>query len=267
MATNLRPQNGGVNYIHDESLAWTMAEAGNEDRTNSANYRDAVRFALAHLGLSADSVIVDEFMEHPALIHHSAWVTKGSEPRYSDYRNEKAQVLLQSNVSGSRDYFERRAKEFDEIAERKENWAQILYENPISEKYEAEHPDVDFQPDNLVKLEDLHGYQVDWISKLEEDNQNRNIALKMISGTLAQDMRLQYSFDELVSGSEDKDELIKKWQSMLSDDKATLGQIRQFYDEQFENYVLSPLREKANATGAILEDVRTGSASNIPNRV
>jgi hypothetical protein len=165
---------------------------------------------------------------------------------------------------------ELRAERVDKEADRIETWASILYDHPVAQAYKETHPNIDFSAPLLDRVErqadsDLIG--AEWATdKLDE--LSPNVYLFGFPHQAALDKLYDTSPNAVLTeayGDPDKSETGKskwaEWDQLTSDPGTTLGQLKDFYHEAFRTAYIEPKISSAHMIKSILEDVRSGRAS------
>ncbi len=179
-------------------------------------------------------------------------------------------------------------------AEAIEKWAGFLYDHPVSDEYKKAHPDHKFEPDDLMYLEQIVTPELEDIKLLEEaitdapvtvgiDGLNEQKYMQytrmMEWGSLSpvRVMRSAYGrsprervqifgakgevISEVIEDKPPKSEAWEQYLTMVEDPNTTLGQLRDIYIKAFRKAHIEPKKRWAEPEKAILDDIRSGRAS------
>lgn len=231
-------ENNFPDRIDDPALAYEMAKAGEENRGAAAEERVEIGQNQA-----ARDALMEDLSARPDT--DEATTTLDERTRKAAFRSQKLEAA----------------------AEAKEEWARILHEMPIDEGYRALHPDVDFSPRGLFSLEADE--------RLERaEIQRKEASLAAMSGADAlrgvipqgedqapthysvEDMLTQYAGDEETYTRE-----LQAWRDLTGNEQTTLGEVKDFFESKYNEYVLAAARAKVSIITDLLEDVRSGRAA------
>lgn len=183
-------------------------------------------------------------------------------------------------------------------AEQKERWAGILYDHPVSESYEKTHQRIDFtniyglynyskffsfNPEGLAHLENDVDFGTKEIKFIEETLIPR---IPLISGAaglstgyveaLGKEFGFRNPIDApshlqvltldhlMASAYRDKDrdhEQLQEYEMLINNPKTTLEQLHELFVKTFRVAVVQRLRDRVDAKASILEDIKSGRAS------
>lgn len=188
------------------------------------------------------------------------------------------------------DSLRRTATENDHMADEVGDWAEIVYDHPISEAYKRSHEGIDFDGHSLMLMDMLAEKDLRTVRELEEHLEKApNLVgiiglpsklaglVKEYAPTTGNDFDPEhvltdaygvepskYKPDRTDSRYKPNEEGIAKWQewkTLLENPDATLRQFRELYTEAFRRAYIYPMRSYANTVKSVLEDVRSGRAS------
>lgn len=275
--------------VQDVEKAHTMALAGNEDRTEAANKRSGAQviedFQLAEVPPEEQQYqegprqnYVSSYGERDPYNTRRFYEASQEHPGFSDLddpgdrergydfstrglANEVVVAKHHGEIPRAVEYFKEKAKKVDERAERKEDWAGIMHEHPVSDSYKEAHPDVDFDPVSLIRLEDDSKWELEGADAFEKKGKELS-GLYVTGGILTgENHSLESLMYDVATSQEELTKLQDRFDNLIKNPETTLGQLSDFYNEILQEAVIKPLRNKANVTKAMLEDIRSGQAS------
>ena len=152
-------------------------------------------------------------------------------------------------------------EEYNATAHRLEEWAGILHDHPVSEAYKAAHPLFEITPQILLNMEDFSITDSDKADRYEEES--KEIAgFDVLSGLVGEDSTgLESLLNELRVLRDDGMQYTDRWNKLKDSRDTTLGEIADFYREVLQEAKVKPLRNRVNATRSILDEIRSGRAS------
>jgi len=187
--------------------------------------------------------------------------------------------------------YEASAERYDNAADKIEDWAAILHDHPVSEDYKQTHIGVDFSPVGLSRSEDQIQKELDKAEKLEsmvnqfplvsgvvgvENSDVRHTIPYAVRGPLSVKAVMEYAYPKAPDGIErqeaagvtiDASETDAKWRELddlMKNPETTLKELRAFYQEAFRVAFVHPVANYANMAKSVLEDVKSGRASQTP---
>jgi len=285
------------NWEADKEKAHTMALAGDEMRTEAADKRSAAKFTEEFKGP------VEEFSEaieeHPGFGQDEKNLVDFdvAKARWAK-AEEKEEFVLPKYAKSERiaEHLRKYAEYADEKAASIEEWAATLHEHPISEEYIQTHPGIDFDAKCLRLLEIRAEGKLEAAEQLKEkgkllrgtsiyrgidysdlphyaDLQRRfrpNVQYPSLGvGELMQTVAMERIFaskDTMEKGELDEEtaKIRSELRELDKNPETKLGQLTQFYCKLLEEAYINPLRNDANTTKALLEDIRSGRAGKPP---
>jgi hypothetical protein len=152
---------------------------------------------------------------------------------------------------------QKETQRLEEESRRLEDWAAILHDRPVSQEYLEANPDLDLEPASLVEMEEYAEDDLDLAERLELAAKTIN-GLEVFEGAeVGFHSREDFGLNRLLRSHED----IERWKELRNNGSTTLDQVAEFYREMLNARKITPLRNRANAQKAILEDVRSGRAA------
>lgn len=251
---------GGENFI-DEDTARARAYVEEElkdsasDQRKLANAVGGFRKEPGETDYEASNRFDDENASNPEFT--STLTTYATSPD-TDTRERGAELLRTKAESND--------KEANELGD----WAEALHKHPVSEAFIESHPEVDFSPSALVRLERLmrrdERIANAWESYCQQlEDKGWLVGIRSPSDESLRVDDLIYKAAEAESSSEARNQaaesLQKKWDELSSDKDTTLGMIGSFQAELIRKTLVADYRNYANVTKALLEDVSSGRAS------
>ena len=134
-------------------------------------------------------------------------------------------------------------------AARIEEWAGILHDHPVSEAYLADHPGLEVTPASLVQLED---------ERAEAEEEARSIEDR-INRTGVEDADRA---EKLLKGASDTQ--LEQWNKLTTERERITQEMRQLLTSLAKESLITPRRNRAALTAKLLDDVRSGRASEAP---
>jgi len=155
----------------------------------------------------------------------------------------------------------------DQKAELIENWAGILHDHPVSQKYQDEHPEIQFTPRNMAGVEQYAHSIESQIRFIEEQLTDKSKGLESIFNGISYIGRPDgnYPILDLVSQSRQSEdtEYADEWDRLQHDKTTTVQQFLDFYARGIEKFVTDPLRTEAACLRIIPNEIKSGKASMI----
>ena len=286
--------------VHDINTAYELAEAGHEGRSRAAKERGLIRKLEGHKDEYREVKDDPRFLEERGVFRKRTEVSKWGEESLRDletkgsvswlghdldptYGTRAAKLAREEVDSGElNEVLERRrqrvlerARRLDEDAERMEEWAEILHDNPVSDDYRAAHPDFSFGPRSMVMLEYLvkgdeeeraMGFMTESEARFDNPENRR---LYSISQALYDDIRGLPTREEgknwqgLKPEEVDADKFIKELRSLETSGSTTLNDLIDLH-KRIVQATMSALQRHAEERKTVLEDVKNGRASRPP---
>lgn len=155
------------------------------------------------------------------------------------------------------------ARLLDESAERNEEWAKLLHNKPVSDEYQAEHPDFGFGINEMILLENIvdksdgKRFQEGYLN--EEPFDPRNLSFHSVGESL------QRGVETLIEKGTGKDVegLLGEYAQLVTNESTTLGDLVGL-DKRLRQRHNAQLKAKVEERKKVLEDVRSGRASEPP---
>lgn len=239
--------------IEDVEQAHAMALAGDEKRSEARSYRKEAD----RLEIQQDAV--REYLKRGVATKQDLEDVYGTR---LDIRNLDSQ-----------------ARYADSTAEAIEEWAGILHEHPVSEAYKEAHSGIDFEPRALKDLDrarferereaelyEFIAYKLETganKSTFDEYNGERRMPsyeeerAHTVEGILFS-RRLGYNAAYTDSN------LQLEWHDLETNPDTTIAQLCDFHAKLLREYVVPRAQNQANVIKSLLEDVRSGRASESP---
>lgn len=138
---------------------------------------------------------------------------------------------------------------YDQRAEKIEEWAGVLHDHPISEAFSAAHPELEVNPESMVRMEE----DADRARIKAEYSETRkvNIEIKPFSDS----WRVEKLLDRANSAK------AEEWQALSDKAEELAGQFNEFVNNLVQEVEVKPARNQAAALNSIIESVRSGRAS------
>lgn len=134
----------------------------------------------------------------------------------------------------------------DDRADKAEEWASILYDNPVSQAYRETHPEVSFTGEGLNLVTD----HIALLKKEIEELQNEISEFEQ-DGQWVQDLVEKVGKDEIA-----KEEM----ESLFAQDSTTVGELKAHFKKPYEQK-LEKLESKVRLLSEVLDEVKSGKAS------
>jgi hypothetical protein len=276
--------------VEDYDKAKIMACSAKDDRDSAAHSRKwAARLEENFLNSPPE----DPNNPYDKSMNNSDW--QEHEEYYQEQRDN-----LQRDVKDSQEH----ASEMDKRAARTEYWAGILHDHPIgpdyldahrietlatilrnhpvSVRYQKANSDIKFDAGCLYDIEQMLYYRQDAIKEAEFRIRDADV-FKIFGGIEIVGDATETDIDTLIDTfarnsasltetQQESDEVYRKsieelkgqLRSLMGKTETTLGQIRQFYYGLFDEVYLKSWRNEASVLGVLLDDVKSGRASNPP---
>jgi hypothetical protein len=226
----------------DPSRAHDMANAGDDLRSIAVNDRHRAKEAAKR--------------EEEAEQKYDEWGK--DEFLRREYENQARSANFEKNQSISS------AEGWDSAASAQEEWAGVLHDHPVSEKYQEDHPEARFTPEGLRMLED-HLLNLKFGAKREVSFEE---AMEKFNDPNWGSKYLQYELGYGVEPEDDeeneKDHDIEEYNpelaAILNNGTATMDDLKNYFRNN-EQRGYEESRHKIMRLEKILEDVKSGKAS------
>jgi hypothetical protein len=230
------------NWEHDGRRAHDMANAGDDLRSIAVDDRRQAEEAAKR--------------EEEAEKNLEDWGSKDDFLR-REYENQARSANFEKNQSRSS------ARMWDSAASAQEEWAGVLHDHPVSEKYQEDHPEARFTPEGLRTLED-HLLNLKFEAKREVSFEE---AMEKFNDPNWGSKYLQYELGYGVEPEDDeeneKDHDIEEYNpelaAILNNGIATMDDLKNYFRNKERRYY-EESRRKIIRLEKILEDVKSGKA-------
>jgi hypothetical protein len=227
----------------DPSRAHDMANAGDDLRSIAVDDRHRAEEAAKR--------------EEEAEENLGEWGNKNAVLR-SEYENQARSANFEKNQSISS------AEMWDSTASAQEEWAGVLHDYPVSEKYQEDHPEARFTPEGLRMLED-HLLNLKFEAKRELSEEE---VMGKFNDPNWGSKYLQYELGYGVEPEDDEEneedhdiaESNPELAAILNNGTATMDDLKNYFRNKEQRYY-EESRRKIMRLEKILEDVKSGKAS------
>lgn len=155
------------------------------------------------------------------------------------------------------------AQRADKDAKAREEWAGILHDHPVSDSYKAAHPEVNFTAEGLVLYSRFEEHQqrilkqhIESLRQSLSHFDDENWGSESL-GFLLAPPRHEDDFEEEDDDETEPDEELNR---LLDNDSTTIGELKELFKKRRQEQI-QYLESEANSLAQVLEDVRSGRAS------
>ena len=154
---------------------------------------------------------------------------------------------------------EDRAKFYDTRAEAIEEWAGILHDHPISQEYVAAHPNVDFSPQGLVRIEAQQIRLKRELSGVQERNRRGSGLVRLELGAIGYNPSHPNGATEVKELlAEVDEEQARVWEAFESEADELSLQMTNMHKKLIEEVRAKPLQIHIGKIEQVLNDVSAG---------
>lgn len=267
--------------IKDKELAVDVAYAGKPDRDTALSYkkkaeevrsvfRDVSKLASADESLDGDEKAANQREIKDKIDVLGLGGYTGSRLKtLVDRVNESGTNLdelkgeAEFRIEDAAEGYDEEAKYYDGRADRLEYWTEVIGTHPLSEAFLTQHQ---VNADYLAGVEeDLHELE-EQLADLEENLEGlEEWPLAAVTGNRSRALpTIQQIVGEAYLDEPDKTEIYASTDEVLKDPNTTLSKICKIYRKAFQKARIEPLQVAISMKQDILEDVRSGRASD-PN--
>jgi hypothetical protein len=256
--------------IHDVEKAHAMASAGDRHRTEAVRERrmaGVIKLAKLDYGEAPDEnsrsqilssvfteVGVNNLFKRPDTVLSIVLNDDFSKEDIDSQRDKQIAGFFESDAR-----HEARAQDLDDLAERKESWAELIYDNPAVEFYRAKYPELDFSDEWALERQ-VDQAQEYYKGHLKDMPRYREVVKegKYVIGGLNQYLFWDRYDDESYEKSEPNPELT----GLINNDDTTIAHLREFLLRQ-EELKLHAEKQYADDLIKIFADVKSRGLSNV----
>jgi hypothetical protein len=265
--------------IKDKELAVDVAYAGKPDRDRALSHRkkaEEIRNVLR--GVSEHTSSDEPLDADEKATSKSELKSRIDALDLSDFQNERLQSLVDRKdylagtdledkvVDDAKFWFEHAAagyegdaEDHEERADRLEYWTEILGTHPLSEAFLTQHRvSAEYLTSLEEELRDTEEYIAEYEEHLEVLEEWPMVAA---TGKGRELPSLQEITRQAYRGEPDEKEIFASTDEAIKDPNTTLGKICEMYRKAYRKARIEPHQKNRRELQSILEDVRSGRAS------